>query len=176
VQEGIGKCDAFRKGCDNANGSFIMGLDADLTTPPEQLERFWQAYINGSGECINGTRLVYEMERGAMPFLNFLGNRIFGILFTQLLEQRFTDTLCGLKAISKRNYMNIRKQREFFGDFDPFGDFELIFGTVKNNLKVVEVPVNYKPRKYGKTKTKLLKHGWLLIKMCWVAFKKFKLL
>ena len=111
-----------------------------------------------------------------MPLINLIGNRIFGNLFTALLGQRFTDTLCGLKAISKRNYLNVRKNMRFFGDFDPFGDFELIFGVIKNNLKVSEVPVKYEPRKYGKTKTKPFKHGMLLLKMCWVAFKKFVLI
>ena len=110
-----------------------------------------------------------------MPLLNFLGNRFFGNLITWLLEQRFTDTLCGLKAISKRNYLIIRKQLDFFDDFDPFGDFELIFGAVKNNLKVADIPVKYNPRKYGKTKTRPFKHGCLLLKTSWIAFKKFKL-
>ena len=93
-----------------------------------------------------------------------------------ILGQRFTDTLCGLKGISKRNYLNVRKQMEYFGNFDPFGDFELIFGIIKNNLKVSEIPVKYKPRKYGETKTKPFKHGLLLIRMYWRAFVKFKLL
>ena len=111
-----------------------------------------------------------------MPLINLLGNRVFGNIFTILLGQRFTDTLCGFKAISKRNYLNVRKNIEFFGDFDPFGDFELIFGVIKNNLKVAEVPVRYFPRTYGETKTHPFKHGWLLVKMCWIAFKKFKLI
>lgn len=175
VQDGIGQGDAFRKGYDNAKGDFVLWLEADLTTPPEELSKFWDAYIAGRCEYANGTRLVYEFEKEAMPLINFLGNRVFGNLFTWLLGQRFTDTLCGLKAISKRNYMRIRRQIDFFGNFDPFGDFELIFGVVKNNLKVAEIPVKYKPRTYGETKTKPFRHGLLLLKMGWVAFKKFKL-
>lgn len=115
------------------------------------------------------------MEETAMPVLNFIGNRFFGNLFSWLLNQRFTDSLCGLKGISRRNYQRIRKEINYFGDFDPFGDFELIFGVIKNNLKVADIPVKYYPRQYGKTKTKPFKHGPLLLKMSWIAFKKFKL-
>jgi len=175
TQDGIGQGDAFRKGYDRANGDFVLWLEADLTTPPEELAKFWDVFISGRGEYVNGTRMVYGMDKNAMPRLNFIGNRGFGKLFTWLLGQRFTDTLCGLKAISKRNYIKIRKEIEFFGDFDPFGDFELIFGVAKNNLKVTEVPVKYVPRQYGETKTKPFKHGLLLIRMSFIAFRKFKL-
>ena len=178
-QKGIGQGDAFRYGFDEALGDFVIWLEADLTTPPEEAIHFWNAYINNQGEYINGSRFIYKMERSAMPLFNFLGNRFFGILFTVLLKQRFTDTLCGFKAISKKNYIRIREQIDFFGDFDPFGDFELIFGTIKNNLKVAEIPVHYQPRQYGESKAygqsffSFTKHGWLLIRMSFIAFKKF---
>jgi SAM-dependent methyltransferase len=175
IQDGIGQGDAFRKGYDNAQGDFVLWLEADMTTPPGELWKFWDAYAKGTCEYANGTRLVYEMEKGAMPTVNLLGNRFFGNLFTWLLGQRFTDTLCGLKAISARNYHRIRSQIDFFGDFDPFGDFELIFGAVKNDLRVAEIPVKYRPREYGTTKTKPFGHGWLLVKMAWNAYVKFKL-
>ena len=110
-----------------------------------------------------------------MPLVNLIGNRAFGNMFTILLGQRFSDTLCGLKALSKRNYLKVRKTFAEFGNFDPFGDFELIFGVVKNNLKVVEVPVTYRPREYGKTKTHPFKHGYVLLKMFWLALRQFKL-
>jgi SAM-dependent methyltransferase len=178
-QKGIGQGDAFRYGFDEAKGDFVIWLEADLTTPPEEAIHFWNAYINNLGEYVNGSRFIYKMERSAMPLFNFLGNRFFGILFTSLLKQRFTDTLCGFKAISKKNYLKIRKQIDYFGDFDPFGDFELIFGTIKNNLKVAEIPVHYQPRQYGESKAygqsffSFMKHGWLLIRMSYIAFKKF---
>jgi hypothetical protein len=178
-QKGIGQGDAFRYGFDEANGDFVIWLEADLTTPPEEAIHFWNAYINNQGEYVNGSRFIYKMEKSAMPLFNFLGNRFFGILFTTLLKQRFTDTLCGFKAISKVNYIKIRKQIDFFGDFDPFGDFELIFGTIKNNLKVAEIPVHYQPRQYGESKAygqsffSFMKHAWLLIRMSYIAFKKF---
>jgi ubiquinone/menaquinone biosynthesis C-methylase UbiE len=181
-QKGIGQGDAFRMGFDNAKGDFVCWLEADLTTPPEEIELFWNAYISGKGEYINGSRFVYKMERQAMPFFNFMGNRFFGILFTILLGQRFTDTLCGFKAISKKNYLKIRKDINYFGDFDPFGDFELIFGVIKNNLKVAEIPVHYRPRgygepkAYGKTIISYFKHVLLLFRMSWIAFKKFKMI
>ena len=133
----------------------------------------------GKGEFINGSRFIYKMEKGSMPFFNFLGNRFLGNLFSIILKQRFTDTLCGFKAVSKKNYLKIMKQIDYFGDFDPFGDFELIFGAVKNNLKVAEIPVHYKSRSYGESKAygfsffSFLKHSWLLLKMTWIALIKF---
>ncbi|MBU1124488.1 MAG: glycosyltransferase [Candidatus Omnitrophica bacterium] len=176
IQDGIGQGDALRKGFDHAKGDFILLLEADLTTPPEELCKFWDTYCRGRCEYANGTRLVYQMQKTSMPVINFIGNRFFGNLFTWLLGQRFTDTLCGLKAITRQGYERIRRERGFFGDFDPFGDFEIIFGAVKNNLKVADIPVQYFPRHYGITKTKPFRHGWLLLKMCAIAFRRFKLL
>jgi glycosyltransferase involved in cell wall biosynthesis len=166
-------------GFDHARGDLVCWLEADLTIPPQEISLFWDAFVSGKGEYINGSRFVYKMERNAMPFFNFVGNRFFGNVFTLLLGQRFTDTLCGFKAISRRNYLKIRKQIDYFGAFDPFGDFQLIFGAIKNGLKVIEIPVHYQPRSYGEPKAyghglmSFLKHVFLLLKMSWIAFKKF---
>jgi SAM-dependent methyltransferase len=172
---GTGKGDAVRKGFAVATGDVLMILDADLTVPPEDLPKFFQALVSGKGEFINGTRLVYPMERQAMRTLNLLGNKFFSLAFTWLLEQRFRDTLCGTKVLFKRDYEKIVANRHYFGDFDPFGDFDLIFGASKLNLKIVEVPVRYRERTYGVTNIKRFRHGWLLLRMCVVAFYKLKL-
>jgi SAM-dependent methyltransferase len=173
--DGVGKGDAVRKGFAAAEGDILMILDADLTVPPEDLPKFYNALVFDKGEFINGTRLVYPMRKGAMRFLNLLGNRLFSHLFTGILEQRFSDTLCGTKVLFKKDYERICEGRAFFGDFDPFGDFDLIFGAVKLNLKIAEVPICYRERKYGATKISRFSHGWLLWKMTWKAFKSFKL-
>jgi hypothetical protein len=172
--EGRGQGDAVHKGFERSTGDVLMILDADLTVIPEDLPKFFEALIQGKGEFINGTRLVYPMEKQGMRFLNRVGNQCFGILFTYLLEQRFTDTLCGTKALWKRDYEKIKRGRDYFGNFDPFGDFDLIFGASRQNLKIVELPVRYRERTYGRTKTKLFFHGWLLLKMSWIAMKKMK--
>ncbi|MBN2137215.1 MAG: glycosyltransferase [Sedimentisphaerales bacterium] len=172
--DGIGKGDAVRKGFAAATGDILVIQDADLTAPPEDLPKFYRALRDGKGEYINGSRLVYPMEKQAMRFLNLLGNKFFSVLFTWLLGQRFRDTLCGTKMISKANYELIAANRSYFGDFDPFGDFDLIFGAVKQNFKVVEVPVAYRARTYGSTSISRFAHGWLLLKMSWIAFKKIK--
>jgi SAM-dependent methyltransferase len=174
VQDGKGKGDAVRKGFDAATGDILVILDADLTVPPEWIPRFYEAIRAGAGEFANGSRLVYPMEAQAMRFLNMLGNRFFSILFTWLLNQRFTDTLCGTKALSRAHYRQIAANRAYFGDFDPFGDFDLIFGAAKLNLKVVEVPVRYASRTYGTTQISRFAHGWLLLRMCAFAFTKLK--
>ncbi|HLB74633.1 MAG TPA: glycosyltransferase [Sedimentisphaerales bacterium] len=172
--EGAGKGDAVRKGFAAAQGDLLVIQDADLTAPPENLPKFYRALRDGKGEFINGSRLVYPMEKQAMRFLNLLGNKFFGALFSWLLGQRFRDTLCGTKMISRKDYDLIEANRSYFGDFDPFGDFDLIFGAVKQNLKVVEVPVTYRARTYGTTNISRFTHGWLLLKMSWIAFKKIK--
>jgi SAM-dependent methyltransferase len=172
--DGKGKGDAVRKGFAAAKGDILVIQDADLTAPPEDLPKFFRALRDGKGEFINGSRLVYPMEKQAMRFLNLLGNKFFGALFSWLLSQRFRDTLCGTKMIRRQDYELIAANREYFGDFDPFGDFDLIFGAVKQNLKVIEVPVGYRARTYGVTNISRFSHGWLLLKMSWIAFKKIK--
>jgi len=172
--EGVGKGDAVRKGFAAARGDVLVIQDADLTAPPEDLPKFFKALRDGKGEFVNGSRLVYPMEKEAMRFLNLLGNKFFGTLFSWLLGQRFRDTLCGTKMLCREDYELIAANRSYFGDFDPFGDFDLIFGAIKQNLKVVEVPVTYRARTYGATNISRFKHGLLLLKMSWIAFKKIK--
>jgi 2-polyprenyl-3-methyl-5-hydroxy-6-metoxy-1,4-benzoquinol methylase len=176
LQGGQGKGDAVRKGFASANGDILMILDADLTVPPEDLPKFYMALAEDFGEFINGCRLVYPMEQQAMRFLNYLGNKFFSVMFTWILNQRFKDTLCGTKALFKKDYVKIQSNRSYFGDFDPFGDFDLIFGAIKQNLKVVEVPIRYRERTYGKTNIRRFRHGWLLMKMMIFAYKKIKIL
>jgi glycosyltransferase involved in cell wall biosynthesis len=174
VQKAIGKGDAVREGFAHARGEVLMILDADLTMPPEALPRFYDALASGKGEFINGSRLVYPMQNQAMRFLNLLANQAFSWLFTWLLNQRFTDTLCGTKVLWRRHYQRIVANRSYFGDFDPFGDFDLIFGAAKLNLKVLEVPMRYSARTYGETQVSRFQHGWLLIRMVFFALRRLK--
>jgi SAM-dependent methyltransferase len=173
-QGGVGKGDAVRTGFEFARGDILMILDADLTTPPEDLPKFYDAVATGKGELVMGTRLVYPMEDDAMRALNVLGNRIFSLLFSWLLNQRITDTLCGTKVLSRHHYQQIKEGRPYFGDFDPFGDFDLIFGAARLSLKIVEVPVRYRARAYGTTQISRFRHGWLLFRMVLVAYRKLK--
>jgi len=174
VQDGVGKGDAVRKGFANARGEVLMILDGDLTMPPEDLPKFYEAVVSGKGEFVNGSRLVYPMEGQAMRFLNFWANRVFALLFTWLLNQRYTDTLCGTKVLRRNFYQKIEANRSYFGEFDPFGDFDLIFGATKLNLKTVEIPIRYADREYGETQISRFRHGWLLLKMVIFAFRKLK--
>lgn len=174
VQPSKGKGDAVRAGFAMARGDILMILDADLTTPPESMPKFYRALASGKAEFVNGSRLVYPMEDEAMRFLNLIANMIFSWLFSWLLNQRFTDTLCGTKALSRKHYISIVENRAYFGDFDPFGDFDLIFGASKLNLKVVEIPIRYANRTYGETQISRFRHGWLLLRMVFFAFRKLK--
>ena len=173
-QGGKGKGNAVREGFEAAHGEVLMILDADLTTPPEDLPKFYHALARNSGEFINGCRLVYPMEKEAMRFLNYLANKFFGLFFTYLLGQRIKDTLCGTKVLFASDYRRINQNRSYFGDFDPFGDFDLLFGAAKLNLKITEIIVHYKDREYGTTQISRFKHGWLLVKMSLFAARKIK--
>lgn len=173
-QSGKGKGNAVREGFDLASGEVLMILDSDLTTPPEDLPKFYNALKNRKGDFINGCRLVYPMEKDAMRFLNQVANKAFGILFSYLMGQHVKDTLCGTKVLLKKDYLEIKKNRSYFGDFDPFGDFDLLLGASKLNLKIVEVYVRYKDRQYGSTQISRFRHGWMLFRMCLFAVKKMK--
>lgn len=174
VQDGKGKGDAVRKGFGMSKGDILMIQDGDLTAPPEDLPKFYNAIASGKGEYINGSRLVYPMEKQAMRMLNMMGNKFFSLMFTWLLGQPMKDTLCGTKVISRDNWEKLVANRGYFGDFDPFGDFDLIFGAAKMNLKIVEVPLRYRAREYGETNISRFRHGWLLIKMVFFALNKIK--
>jgi hypothetical protein len=152
-----------------------MILDADLTVPPETLTRFYRALVEGSGEFINGVRLVYPLEKQAMRFVNFIGNKAFSLAFTWLLGQAIKDTLCGTKVLWKADYEKIAANRGYFGDFDPFGDFDLLFGAARLNLKIVDLPIRYRERTYGSTNIQRWRHGWLLLKMTLFAFRRLKM-
>lgn len=168
-QTGEGKGDAVRAGFAAASGDILMILDADLTVPPEDLPRFYRALVSGKGEFINGVRLVYPMEEQAMRFLNLVGNKFFSLAFSWLLGQPIGDTLCGTKVLWRRDYERIAANRAYFGDFDPFGDFDLIFGASRLNLKIVDMPIRYRERLYGATNIQRWKHGWLLLRMVLLA-------
>ena len=173
-QTGKGKGDAVRLGFTRSTGEVLMILDADLTVPPEDLVRFYEAWRNGKGEFINGVRLVYPMEQGAMRFFNLMGNKFFSLVFSWLLGQNIKDTLCGTKVLSRHHYEVIAANRSYFGTIDPFGDFDLIFGAARYNLKFVDLPVRYRERTYGTTNIQRWRHGVLLLRMVVLALRRLK--
>ena len=175
-QKGEGKGDAVRLGFDLATRDILMILDADLTTPPEELPKFYNAIVENKAEFVNGSRLVYPMEKQAMRFFNILANKFFAVAFSFVLGQRFKDTLCGTKVLSRAHYQRLTATREFFGDFDPFGDFDLLFGAARLGLKIVEIPVHYRERTYGTTNIQRWRHGLILLRMLMFAARRMKFL
>ncbi len=173
-QKGRGKGDAVRLGFSKASGEILMILDADLTVSPDYLPRFFEALSSGKGELINGVRLIYPMEKQAMRYMNLIGNKFFSLTFSWLLGQPIKDTLCGTKVMWKSDYERIASNRQYFGDFDPFGDFDLLFGAAKLNLKITEMPIRYSERTYGDTNIQRWKHGWLLLRMTFFAARRIK--
>lgn len=173
-QTGKGKGDAVRKGFDMATGDVLIILDSDLTVCPEDLPQFFEAVASGKCEMANGCRLIYPVNSRAMPWLNRMANRFFAWLLSYLLNTKIKDSLCGTKVLSKENYQKIAQNRAYFGDFDPFGDFDLLFGAAKLGLKIKDVPVRYVPRVYGSSNIQHLKEGIVLLKMCHYAARKLK--
>jgi SAM-dependent methyltransferase len=173
-QPGKGKGDAVRAGYDIATGDILMILDADLTVPPEELPKFYRAIASGKGEFINGCRLVYPLEKNSMRPFNILGNKFFSLLFSWLMEQPVKDTLCGTKVMFRKDYLKLQANRKYFGNFDPFGDFDLLFGAYKLNLKIIDLPIRYQERVYGDTNISRWKHGLLLLRMSAFAMNKIK--
>ncbi len=169
-----GKGGAVREAFAVASGDLLFILDADLTMPPEQLPKFYEAARSGAAEFVNGVRLVYPMEDQAMRFLNMVANKFFGLAFSWLLGQLVKDTLCGTKVLFRSDYEIIARNRAYFGDFDPFGDFDLLFGAAKLNLRIVDLPIRYQARTYGETNIQRWSHGWLLLRMVWFAARRVK--
>ena len=173
-QTGTGKGDAVRAGFAAASNDVLIILDGDLSVRPEELPKFHRGLVEGRAELVNGSRLVYDMEPGAMRFLNMIGNRAFAWLLKAIVGQRVRDTLCGTKVLLRRDYERIAAGRSYFGDFDPFGDFDLLFGAARLGLKIVDLPVRYQPRTYGETNISRWRHGVLLLRMTAFAFWKFR--
>lgn len=174
-QSGRGKKDAVWLGFSKAQGDVLMILDADMTVPPEDLPAFYEAMADGRAEFVNGSRLVYSMEGEAMRFLNLVGNKFFSKVFSFLLGQPIKDTLCGTKVLLRRDYERLLANQAYFGHFDPFGDFDLIFGASKLGLKISDLPIRYRQRSYGETQISRFRHGWMLVKMCAVGLVRLKM-
>jgi SAM-dependent methyltransferase len=175
-QTGKGKGDAVRLGFAEAQGDVVLILDSDMGVAPEDVPKFVQALVRGKGEMVNGSRLVYPMEGRAMRFLNLVANKLFALLFSWLLGQQVRDTLCGTKALYRDDYQRIAANRSYFGDFDPFGDFDLLFGASRLNLRIVDLAVRYHERTYGATNISRFRHGLLLARMSAFAARKLKFL
>ena len=173
-QTGKGKGNAVREGFELAEGDILMILDADLTMPPEELPKYYDALNSGLADFANGVRLVYPMEGEAMRFLNLCANKFFAIAFSWVLSQPVKDTLCGTKVLRRTDYLRIVANRAYFGDFDPFGDFDLLFGADKLQLKIVDIPIRYRDRTYGSTQISRFRHGFLLLGMLGFAARKLK--
>lgn len=173
-QHGTDKGDAVREGFAVATGDLLLILDGDLTVPPEELTKFYEAARSGKAEFVNGVRLVYPMEDEAMRFLNMVANKIFSLAFSWLLGQKIKDTLCGTKVLFREDYRAMASNRTYFGEFDPFGDFDLLFCAAKLNLRMVDLPVRYRARCYGQTNIHRWRHGWLLLRMAMIAARRLK--
>jgi SAM-dependent methyltransferase len=173
-QQSKGKGGAVREAFAAATGDLLMILDADLTMPPEELPKFYEVARSGQADFVNGCRLVYPMEDQAMQFLNMVANKFFGLAFSWLLGQPLKDTLCGTKVLWRSDYEAIARNRSYFGDFDPFGDFDILFGAAKLNLKIVDLPIRYRARTYGETNIQRWRHGWLLLRMVAFAARRLK--
>ncbi|MFO7569096.1 MAG: glycosyltransferase [Smithellaceae bacterium] len=170
-----GKNDAVKLGLSHAEGDLYVILDADLTMPPEQMQQFYEIYCDGIADFVNGSRLVYPMEKEAMRFLNRLGNVFFAKMLSHILDARLSDSLCGTKLFSRHDYRLIQLWQKDFGKFDPFGDFELLFPAAVLSIGIIDVPIRYRSRTYGSTNISRFRHGLMLFKMVSIGFFRIKL-
>jgi glycosyltransferase involved in cell wall biosynthesis len=173
-QSGVGKGNAVRDGFAAADNDLLMILDGDLSVRPEELPGFYRVWANGTAEFVNGSRLVYDVEPGAMRFANMVGNKVFSLLLKAIMGQQVKDTLCGTKVLDRHSYERVAAGRSYFGEFDPFGDFDLLLGAARLNLKIADYPIRYQPRAYGETNISRWRHGLLLLRMTLFAFWKFR--
>lgn len=173
-QTGKGKGNAVREGFAMAKGDILIILDSDLTVRPEDLIYFFEAIASGRCEFANGCRLIYPLSDDVMPGLNRMANRFFAWLLSYLLNTKIKDSLCGSKALKRVHYEKIAQNRAYFGDFDPFGDFDLLFGAAKMGLQIQDIPVRYVQRSYGQSNIQHIKEGLVLFKMCLYAAQKIK--
>jgi glycosyltransferase involved in cell wall biosynthesis len=173
-QTGAGKGNAVRDGFAAADNELLMILDGDLSVRPEELPGFYRVWSEGTADLVNGSRLVYDVEPGAMRFANMVGNKVFSLLLKAIMGQQVKDTLCGTKVLDQAGYRRIAGGRAYFGEFDPFGDFDLLLGAARLNMKIVDLPVRYQPRTYGATNISRWRHGVVLLKMTVFAFWKFR--
>jgi SAM-dependent methyltransferase len=173
-QPGRGKWDAVRTGLAVAQGDVLVIQDADLTAPPEDLTKFYDALASGPAEFVNGSRLIYPVEKGAMRFLNMIGNKFFSRALSYVLGQQIKDSLCGTKMLMRSDYERLARRIAPFGSFDPFGDFNLLFGAALLDLRIRDVPVRYKDRTYGNTNISRFRHGWMLLKMTWWGLRHLR--
>ncbi|NOT00838.1 MAG: glycosyltransferase family 2 protein, partial [Phycisphaerales bacterium] len=174
VQDGIGQGDAIRRGFGEARGDVVVLLEADQTSPAEDVLKAFEVVASGRADFVNGSRFIYPREAGSMPWLNVVGNWLFAMWFTRFLGRRTSDVLCGIKAIDRRQFTRIQRNWGFLGVDDPFGDFELIFGAARLGLRIGEVPTRYRGRQYGQPKTKFFSHGWMLLRMALRATVVFR--
>jgi SAM-dependent methyltransferase len=173
-QRSSGKGGAMREGFAIATGDLLFILDGDLTVQPEELPKFYDVAWSGTADFVNGVRLAYPLEKEAMRFLNMIANKLFGLTFSWLIGQKLKDTLCGTKVFFRSDYELIAKNRRYFGEFDPFGDFDLLFGAAKLNLRLIDLPIHYRARTYGETNIRRWRHGWLLLRMVIFAARRLK--
>lgn len=170
-----GKKNAVYEGFAQATGDILMILDGDATMPAEELQKFYDSLVSNKGEFINGSRLIYGMESEAMRFLNMLANHFFAVLFSWIIGQPIKDTLCGTKVFFRYEFDALLKSIKPLANRDPFGDFDLLFGAAKLNLKIIDMPVHFKARSYGVTQIRRFYHGLMLLKMSIVGCIFFKL-
>jgi ubiquinone/menaquinone biosynthesis C-methylase UbiE len=166
----VGKGNAVQRGFERATGDILMILDADLTTHPEELGPLYEAMSTGRAEFVNCTRFVYPMDGQAMKFANYVGNKVFTIAVSLVMDRRVSDTLCGTKAMFRTDYEHFTMGR------DPWGDYDFLFGAAQLRLAVCELPVHYRDRLAGVSKMNSMKHAKNLVRMCLHGFRQVQIL
>ena len=168
-----GKANAVWEALNVVENDLIAILDADISVDPETLSDFFDIIEKNNADFVNGTRLIYDMEKNSMRFLNRIGNRFFQFFISKIIKEALTDSLCGTKVFKKSYLNDLYFWQNIFGKKDPFGDFDLIFAAAYSGQKIVEMPIVYRERKYGTTQIARFKDGFKLLFYLTASFSAF---
>jgi len=174
IQSGKGKANAVWEAIQKSSGDVLAILDADISVDPETIPDFFEIIDSNNADFVNGTRLIYQMEKGAMRYINHLGNRLFQFFVGGIVSYPLTDSLCGTKVFKRELYDDLIWWQKKLKYSDPFGDFDLIFTAAFTGRKIIEYPIHYRSRTYGSTQISRFKDGFKLIKYLIYSFFVFR--
>ena len=173
---GKGKSRAVDVGVKNSSGDYCIILDADITVKVEDLDLFYHAIKNNNADLINGSRLIYKVERKSMRILNYFGNIFFSIIVSYISEKYVSDVLCGTKCFKRKSWNKYEDFRQKYQLNDIWGDFNIIFASSFIGEKIIDLPVRYYERVQGVSKMGKRFFNFLnMTKVCLKVFICFKL-
>ena len=156
---------AYLAGLAQAQGDYIVMVDADLTYDLSEIPRF-VAELDAGAELVMGNRMK-GIESGAMPRLNRLGNPILSGFLNLLFHTGVKDVHCGMRALRRDVLprLNLRTTGMEFAS-------EMVIRAAKERLIIREFPIKLHPRG-GKSKLSPIRDGWRHLRLILVYSPNF---